>query len=130
MVSTLAKAAALPALAPAVLTRDSALTQPALRYLTQGTRAGWIDLTPRVLTGVVTNIPTSLFTGDVAATTTNFGFIFAKNRAAFANTFGSSYGSNDWYDYCANVRDSASRVRVYYREADPTPVQNTTESTA
>ena len=66
-----------------------------------------------------------IFTG----TATDRSFIFAKNQAAFVNTFAATY-TNSAYDYCANVADQLSPVRVYYREADPTPVRNTTESTA
>jgi hypothetical protein len=98
-----------------------AMTQAAQDWLVSGVAVDWIDLTPRVLTGAPPNVPTSLFTG----TPTNRSFIFSRNRASFANTFASSYAGNDWYDACANVPDRVSRVRVFYREADPTPILNT-----
>jgi len=88
------------------------LTAAASGWLTTGAQAGWVALTPTVVAGSVVNVPNTLYTG---ASASNQSFIFARNSSTFENTFASSRDSNDWSDYCNNVADQASLVRVLYR---------------
>ncbi len=64
-----------------------------------------------MLSGVVANVPTSIWTGSGNEPS----FIVSRNRANGANTFASSYGTITHFDYCANTADTTSFVRVLYR---------------
>ena len=41
--------------------------------------------------------------------------VTVSSAISLTNTFASSYGSNETFDYCANVPDAASIMRVMYR---------------
>jgi hypothetical protein len=101
------------------------LTEAARDWLVEGKQSVWIPLTPTVIAGSVTNVPNTLWTGESA---TNQSFIFARSQSAFGNTFASTYENNPGFDYCNGTADQASLVRVFYREATPTPVRNTPET--
>ena len=103
-----------------------AMTEPVRKWLTLGTRSDWVTLTPRVLKGTVANVPNSLYTG---VADTNQSFIFARSEGAFANTFASSYSNSANWNSCNGTTDTASTVRIFYREAPLRPIHNT-EATA
>jgi hypothetical protein len=90
-------------------------------WLTTGTESGWAQITPTAIGGTVTNLPTWVWTGDASSAS----FVVTKDKGGLGNTFASSYSANANYDYCDGVSDQTSVVRVLYREAAPTPVNNT-----
>jgi hypothetical protein len=97
------------------------LTEPARGWMTSGTQSSWISLTPTVLSGSVPNVPNTLWTG----TGSTLNYIFARNQSPGGNTFASSFSSNTSFDFCNGVADTASLVRVFYREVAPAPIRNT-----
>lgn len=117
----LRRAPAIPAAAELAVSCGSAmvkfpLTEAARAWMTSGTQASWISLSPTVLTGSVANAPNSLWTGSGGS----LSFIFAKDQGAGASAFASSYSANTAYDDCNGLFDQSSIVRVFYREPVPT----------
>jgi hypothetical protein len=98
-----------------------AMTEAAREYLTTGTQADWIKLTPRVLVGSPVHIPNRLYTGNGS----NYGFIFSEGQTGGVFTFASSYSTNTSFNYCNGVSDTTSIARVFFRETPPAPVHNT-----
>lgn len=88
------------------------LTPAAAAYFRAGTQASWTPVSPSVIAGAVVNVPNSLYTGAGSS----LGWILARNQGALSNTFAQSYDGNTSYDYCNGSSDSASIVRLYYRE--------------
>src|SRR5205807_6916758 len=52
-------------------------------------------------------------------------FVFSRDQNAFGLTFAASFDASNIYDECSGSVDSASLVRVFYRETAPAPVRNT-----
>ena len=96
------------------------LTEQARAWLVAGTRRGWIALTPTVIAGIVAAPPNTLWTGGNG----DASFVFARNQAAFASTFASSYATNATFDFCNGIADQQSTARILVREPPPTPVRN------
>jgi hypothetical protein len=101
------------------------MTEATRAWMQSGTQKDWIGVTPRVLQGTVAAPPTALFTGNGG----NRSFIFSAGAGlGGVNTFASSYDASGSYDNCNGDPDQVSLVRVYYREAAPTPVHNAPSS--
>ena len=100
------------------------ITNKAWNLFGLGIRSDWASLRPRVVTGVVANVPDWLWTGA----TNSPSFIFARSQGGGGNTFASSYPTSNAYDFCVGQADQGAPIRVYYRENPPTAVRNTPAS--
>jgi RHS repeat-associated protein len=90
------------------------MTTSAEALFDSGAQAGWVPITPTVLTGTVSRPPNWLWTGSGG----NQSFIFDDDQGT-GGTFASSYNLNNAWDQCNGVADTSSVLRVFYREHVP-----------
>ena len=84
---------------------------------------GLLPITPHVVAGTVSSLPGYV----VLSGPTRGGFYVSDlGGGVFASAYEAATSERDYYDRCNGVSDTTSTVRVLYREADPTPVLNTT----
>ena len=78
---------------------EFAAPEALVAYLRDGTQGGFVDISPTLVSGVVTNMPQTFYTGDGS----NKGFVIGHTCTGgcqFANSFASSYNYNSFWDYC------------------------------
>ena len=94
---------------------EFAAPEALVAYLRDGTQGGFVDISPTLVSGVVTSMPQTFYTGDGS---NNKGFVIGHTCTGgcqFANSFASSYNYNSLWDYCnSNPNTGGELVTLKY----------------
>ncbi|MEZ4309307.1 MAG: fibrinogen-like YCDxxxxGGGW domain-containing protein [Polyangiaceae bacterium] len=81
-------------------------------FFAAGTQRGYVPITATGIGGSIAFLPNVVWTGNGG----DYGFIVTNTASTTTQTFASSYSGNTSHNRCNGAVDTASALRVYYRE--------------